>query len=192
MQLQFNAQTVEPQQPMEPVPEAWYPVILKTLEPKSVKDKPNSWYLAGEMDIIDGPGKGRKLFTNLNIGNENPEAVRIAQRELSAICYVTGRYVIADTNELLNIPFMVKAVVANGRNEIKGFKDMAGSDPGKVGGTAAAQPVAAAPVAMPPVAAAPQQWQAPAAAAPAAAWGAPAAAPQAAPAAGVAPWMRQG
>jgi hypothetical protein len=187
MQINFNAQSVQPQQPIEPVPEGWYPVLLKSLEPKPVKDKPQCYFLAGELEITDGQYRGRKLFINLNVGNDNPQAVEIAFRELSAICHVTGKYVIGDTNELLNIPFQAKAVVDGNRNTVKGYKDTQGNDPGKAGaGSAPAQPVAA-PAAMQPAQGAwgqqpgqpnmaPQQAAQPA-------WGAqpPAAAPMAAP-----------
>jgi hypothetical protein len=193
MNLNFDSRGVAPAQPMEPVPEGWYPVVISDEEPKQVKDKPHSWYLSLTMDIIDGPMKGRKLYANLNLGNDNQQAVEIAQRELSAICHVTHQYVLNEqtggTAALKGKPFMVKAVVEASRNAIKGYKDMQGNDPGKTGGQTAA-PAPAAPPTPPP--SQPQAY-APAAAQPSApAWSPqPAAAapqpPQFGPPGGVAP-----
>lgn len=200
MNINFDSRTIAPSQPMEPVPEGWYPVVISDEEQKAVAAKPQCWLLSLTMEIIDGPMKGRKLFTNLNLGNDNQQAVEIAGRELSAICHVTGQFVLNDqtggTAALKGKPFMVKAVVENSRNTVKGYKDMQGNDPGKTGGQAhapvaapVAPPQAPAPAAAAPAWGAPQQpqqpqqaaWNAPAPAAPGA-WNAPA------PAAAPGPW----
>lgn len=174
MNINFDSRSVAPSQPMEPVPEGWYPVVIAEEEQKGVANKPQCWFLSLVMEIIDGPAKGRKLFANLNLGNDNMKAVEIAHRELSAICHVTGQFVLSEqtggTAALKGKPFMVKVIVSESRNEIKGYKDMMGNDPGKTGGQGAHAP--AAPVAPPaPPAMAPQAPAAPA-------WGAQPAAPQ--------------
>jgi len=144
MQINFSTQGIAPMQPMEPVPEGWYQVMIVDEEPKAVANKPQSWYLALTLEVIaaaDGNPqfKGRKGYVNLNLGNDNIQAVEIAQRELSAICHVTGRHVIQDTAQLKGVPFQAKFVIDGNRNVIKGYKDMQGNDPGKTGGAAAPQ-----------------------------------------------------
>jgi len=59
-------------------------------------------------EIIEGPHKGRKLFENLNLINENPIAVRIARAELSAICVACGGLKPQATEELHHIPMIAK------------------------------------------------------------------------------------
>lgn len=156
MQFQFNAAAVPPMQPQDPLPEGWYQALIKTSEGKPVKDKPQSGLLAQEFEVIDGQFRGRKVFNNLNLWNENQQACEIAGRELSAQCHVTGKFVIQDTSELHNIPMYIKVTLDGNQNRIKGYKDMQGNDPGKTGGTPNAQP---------------QQMAPPPAAPPAAAWG---------------------
>lgn len=162
MILEFNANTVAPSMPLEAVPEGWYPVLLIEEEQLAVTGKPQSWRLALKLQIIDGAFKGRTLLHNLNLGNDNPKAVEIAQKELSAICHCTGVFVLSaatgGTAALKGKPFQVRAVVSGAYNEIKGFKDAQGNDPGKSGAGQAAH--APAPAAGWPAAAAPGGWPA--------------------------------
>lgn len=157
MNLEFNANAVAPSMPLEAVPEGWYPVMLIDEEQLAVTGKPQSWRLALKLQIIDGAFKGRTLLHNLNLGNDNPKAVEIAQKELSAICHCTGVFVLSaatgGTAALKGKPFQVRAVVSGAYNEIKGFKDAQGNDPGKSGAGQAAH--APAPAAGWPAAAAP-------------------------------------
>jgi hypothetical protein len=166
MNINFDARQVQPSQPMEPVPEGWYPVVLADEEQKAVKDKPHLWLLAMTYEIIDGPMKGRKVMDNLNLGSDNQQAVEIAGRTLSALCHVTGQYVLNEqtggTAALKGKPFQIKVTIEGAYNRIKGYKDMQGNDPGKTGATGGPAAPAAAPPQAPPLAAAP-----------APAWGAP-------------------
>ncbi len=43
------------------------------------------------LDILEGPHKGRRVFDQLNLVNQNPTTVEIAQRALSAICHATAK-----------------------------------------------------------------------------------------------------
>lgn len=159
MNLQFDARSVQPSQPMDPVPEGWYPAVLKSAEGKPVEGKPNVGRLECQFEITQGPHAGRVIYHNLNLWNDNQKAVEIAYRELSAICYVTNYLVIHQSPaELCNKPLQIRVALEprddgkGHRNTIKGFKDVNGNDPGKSGGAAAApQPAQQAmPPAMPP------------------------------------------
>lgn len=206
MNLNFDARSVQPTQPLEPIPANWYPVVISDEAPKEVNGKPNNWYLGLVMEVIDGQYKGRKLFHNLNLGSDSEAAIGFANRDLSAICYVTNRFVLSEatggTAALRNIPFQALVNVENGRNNVKGFKDIQGNDPGKTGGAPGAPAAAPAYAAPPP--AAPGGWAPPPAAAapaftpaPAPAWAPPpptqAPAPAYAPAPAAAPaWAPTG
>lgn len=136
VQLNFNAAQVAPNVGFEPVPTGHYKVNITKSE-----EKPNSKgtgsYVELEMTIIDGEFRGRKVFDRLNLRNPNEQAVSIAYGTLSAICHVTGRLHIQDTQQLHGVPFI--AVVTKlpradkpelESNEIKGYKDIHGNDPG--------------------------------------------------------------
>ncbi len=62
------------------------------------------------MTAIDGPAKGGAQTENLNLQNKSPEAVRIANEQLSAICAVIGKpgLVMQNTEELHDIPFVIE------------------------------------------------------------------------------------
>lgn len=142
--LNFNAAGVKPNVALEPVPTGIYPVMIVRSEEKPTKSN-NGSYIEFEMQIQPAPGidpsfHGRKVFDRLNIKNPNQTAVDIAYATLSAICHVTGVLNMTDTQQLHGRPFM--AVVAKlprddrpdqMTNEVKGYKDINGNDPGFAG-----------------------------------------------------------
>lgn len=140
--LSFNANQVKPNVAMEPVPSGNYLVMITKSEGKPTKSGSGS-YLELEMTIQEGEFKGRKLFDRLNLFNPSQQAVDIAQATLSAVCHVTGKLNISDSSELHNIPFVAVAVKVPRddrpdlmTNEVKGYKDRNGNDPGNTGGGA--------------------------------------------------------
>lgn len=157
-----------------------HPAVIIGSEFKQVKDSPNEGYLELTLNVIDGPNKGATGQWRLNLYNNNPKAVEIAYKQMSAIGHVTGVYNIDDTSALHGKPFIVvvRPQTDPKYTEVKGVKNLDGSEPGKAGqGPVAAQPQAAAAPAPAWGAAAPAQ--APAQP-PAQAWAAPAQ-PQATP-----------
>jgi hypothetical protein len=65
-----------------------------------------------EYSIIDGEHANRKLWSNVNLSNANPEAERIGKGELSAICAacgVTGK--LTDTAVLHDIPIVLSVSI---------------------------------------------------------------------------------
>src|SRR5690348_3698715 len=49
---------------------------------------------------MEGEYSGRHLFDRLNLENQNPQTVEIAQRTLSAICHAIGKLNVNDSEEL--------------------------------------------------------------------------------------------
>lgn len=189
--LNFNAAGVKPNTALEPVPTGLYPVVIVRTEEKPTKAGTGS-YIEIEMQIqasphVDPAYHGRKVFDRLNINNPNQQAVDIAYATLSAICHVTGVLQMTDTQQLHGRPFVavVQKLPRDDKpdqmtNEVKGYKDMNGNDPGFAGTVtaAAAQPqwagnpapaqqAAPAPTPAPAPEPAPQQQQAAPAPAPA-------------------------
>lgn len=148
-QLNFDANTVDPNQAFDPVPAGWYTVQVTASEMKPTQNGAGA-YLELEMTILAGEFKGRKLFDRLNLQNQNTTTVEIAYKTLSAICHATGVIQVQDSQQLHGIPMEAKAIVrppANGydaSNDIRGYR-AAGSGNGAPA-TVGAQP----PVGMPP------------------------------------------
>ncbi|QWY83392.1 protein of unknown function DUF669 [Rhizobium phage RHph_X3_2] len=138
--LNFNANQVQPNVALEAIPSGNYPVMI-TASTKKPTQKGDGAYIELEQTIQAGEYKGRKVYDRLNIENPNQTAVQIAYGTLSALCYVTGRMQITQTEQLHGVPF-IAVVVKKPRNdqpdvmtnEIKGYRDINGNEPGKQGG----------------------------------------------------------
>lgn len=139
-QINFNAEQYEPHVGFEPIPRGQYIAHVTNSDKREAKTG-NGWYLWFEFEIREGPFAGRKLFCNLNMGNNNAEAVRIANAQFSALCRAVGRMRVTDTTELHMLPVEIKVTVKEARdgyeagNEIRGFRAVAG-----VAGPAASPP----------------------------------------------------
>lgn len=151
----FDASTVPDMMEFSAVPEGQYIVIITNSEMKPTKTGTGS-YLNITFDILDGPYKGRKLWSRLNLNNPNSTAVDIARRELGAICRAVGVTKPTDSAELHNKPLLVTvAVEINDRKqETNTIKKYEAATPGA---TPIAAPAPMATVAAP--AAQAQAWQ---------------------------------
>lgn len=206
----FDATQVAPQTAMEAVPGGWYNAAITSGE-ITVNDGGAGRRMALEWTVLDGPYKGRKIFDGFNYIHSNPDAQRIAQGQISALCHAVGVYQVNDVQQLFNKPHAIKVDIEAGRtvdadgnatdlppgspntktyeakNRFRGAK--AGSVPVATGAPAVAGGApawaATAPGAGAPVATPP--WAAPAAATPPPAAAAPAPAPVVPPAAPVTP-----
>ncbi len=110
-----------------------YPAMIHRSEMKDTKAKREGRarigsYLELKFKILSGKFKNHVVFTRLNLVNENPVAVEIANKELASICDAVGKISIEDSQELHGVPMMISVTktpaTANSpeRNEIKGYK----------------------------------------------------------------------
>lgn len=143
--LNFSARTVAPNASLEPLPSGTYDAIITNSQEKPTKDGQGS-YVEFEFTVRhpDPSLNNRKVFDRLNLRNKSQQAVDIAYGTLSAICHVTQRYDIQDTAQLHGIPLkvIVAKVSRDDRpgefsNDVKGYKDANGNDPGNAGAAAA-------------------------------------------------------
>jgi Protein of unknown function (DUF669) len=170
-QLNFDATNVQPSTGTgDPIPAGWYNAAIDESEMKPTKTG-DGQYLTMRFNILDGQFANRKVYTLLNVKNNNAQAVEIAYKDLSAICHAVGVMQVQDSQQLHGKPLKIRVSVSpataeyEARNNIKAFKNINE----QVGNTAPAATGGGA-----PWLAAPAPVQQPA-------W-APAAAPQAAPA----------
>lgn len=77
-------------------------------------------HLSVTWTVIEGDYKDRKVFSNLNLVNDNEQTVEIAQRELSAICRATGVLHPKDSSELHDKPVVISVGIRKGSN---GYED---------------------------------------------------------------------
>jgi hypothetical protein len=118
----FDAASVEPNAPLEALPPGDYKVQILQSEMRVTKAGTGQ-ILWLDMEVLEGPLKGRHLYDQLNLINPNPTAEEIAQRTLSAICHAVDKLQVADSEELHFQPLLVRvAVKPNGYNEVKGYK----------------------------------------------------------------------
>jgi len=123
--LNFNAAEVEPSTGFDAIPAGKYQVIINESEMKPTKTG-NGQYLWLEFEVTTGEYKGRKLWTRLNLENPNPDAVRMARADLSAICHAVNVMNPHDSVELHNLPLTItvrckKTPDEEIVNEIKGY-----------------------------------------------------------------------
>ena len=101
----FNANDIEPAD-FSALPAGDYSVLISTSEWKPAKS--GGQYLSLTLQVLEGPHQGRFLWHNLNLNHPTAQAAEIAQRELSAICRAVGRMTIEDSEQLHDIPMIVK------------------------------------------------------------------------------------
>ncbi len=111
----FDATTVDPAAGFELFPVGKYIVQIVGSEMRPTKDG-GGQYLWLELDVLEGPLAGRKLFDRLNLVNASAQTVDIAQRTLSAICHATGRLQVQDSADLHLIPMIADVTIKPPKN----------------------------------------------------------------------------
>ena len=103
----FDASNVDTSaQSYEVVPPGKYNAHIIFSE-RRVNKSGNGEHFLLELEILNGPQVGRRLYERLNIKNPNPEVVAIARRTLATICKAVGKLQVNDSEELHNIPLVV-------------------------------------------------------------------------------------
>ena len=110
----FDANSVEPSN-FDVYPAGKYLSQIVSSEMRPTKDG-GGQYLWLELDVLEGPLAGRKLFDRLNLVNASAQTVEIAQRTLSAICHATGRMHVSDSEELHLIPMTIQVKIRPPKN----------------------------------------------------------------------------
>ena len=123
----FDAQSVEPNDSFDPLPNGDYLCIIVSSEMKPTKAGDGA-YLELELQVLEGPYTGRKVWDRLNLNNSNETTVRIARGALSSICRAVGILQPQDSCELHELPLLVKVACKKREdtdemtNVIKGYK----------------------------------------------------------------------
>ena len=132
--INFNANEVEPSKAFDPIPAGKYIAVITDSEMKETRAGTGR-YLQLEFEITDGEYTGRKLWSRLNIENQNAEAVRLARADLSAICRAVNVLTPSDSIDLHNLPLVIKVHCRKDKNtgeitnDIRGYESKANYKP---------------------------------------------------------------
>lgn len=131
----FNAQNYKPQYGFDTIQAGWNDVSITNT--KIVPTKDNS----GGMFVITYNGPGGSIDDRFNLWNKSPQAVEIAQKQLTAVCHATGIYQLNFENEGAELrnarlkifvePDKNKDGTETGYMTIKKITDVNGNEPGK-------------------------------------------------------------
>ena len=132
----------------DPLPPGWYSATMSAAEIKNTKTGTGQ-YIALRYDITGPTHQGRVVFGNLNIRNASPKAEEIGRQQLGDICRAIGLARVGDTDQLIGNSLMIKLDIEKSeqygdKNQVKGFKPIAGGAP-SVPVRSSVQNVAAAP-----------------------------------------------
>lgn len=133
LQTAFDATRVDPSQGIGQLPiGAKLPVVAIESEVKATKDN-SGGYIQFTLQVQQGEHAGRKGAYRINLYNSSEAARGIAERQLSAMCHVTGVFNLQDTQQLHNIPFLVDVVAQADPKytEVKAVYDINGNEPGR-------------------------------------------------------------
>lgn len=119
----FNATNIEPAGEFALIKDGYYPAIIISSELKENKEK-RSIYLRLQLQITRGTYKGRQLFANITIQNQNEIAVQMGNGQMSAICHAISVISFNDTAKLHNKELVIKvgSEKKEGYNEINRVK----------------------------------------------------------------------
>lgn len=131
----FSAEDYEPAAPLSPVPDGDYLVAVVASE---VKRTERGSHLALRYQVLDGPHKGRLVFGNITLSNQNLTAQEIGCRQLSALCHACGVVRPGDSSALHGIPITISVAVERRKDT--------GSLSNKVTAWEAKAPAVAAPI----------------------------------------------
>lgn len=132
----FDATNVEPNAGFDPIPAGKYLAAITASEMKPTKNGKGE-YLELEMEVLEGPFKGRKLWDRLTLRHPNEKTVQIAKGTLSSICRAVGVMAPRDSVELHNLPLVAsvgcKKREDNGEitNTVKGYAKRDGAAPAR-------------------------------------------------------------
>jgi hypothetical protein len=135
-QFSFDPRTVTKEYTnFEPLPPGWYKAVV--CESEIIENSAKTGLrLMLTYQIIEGQYTNRKITQGYNIANPNPQSVEIALSEVKAICACVGKFnPIAHSEEIHGIPMQINVRKQKDAdyNEVKGYKDVNGNDPGKAG-----------------------------------------------------------
>lgn len=115
----------------DPIPAGVYTASITQANLKDTKDGTGKM-IAVRYDITGPSHQGRVIFSNINIRNKSPKAEEIGRQQLGDIMRAIGLASLQDTDQLIGGQLQIKVDIEKkegyeARNQVKGFKALAGS-----------------------------------------------------------------
>lgn len=133
-QFNFDTNTVEKRENnYELLPAGWYTAQVIESDIVALKSG-NGRAVKLTLEVLQDGYRGRRVWAQLNVQHNNPQAEQIAQQQLRELCDSIGIVRMQDTVELHNKPVQIKVKVRKSdnpqyedSNDITGFKPVGGS-----------------------------------------------------------------
>ncbi len=106
----FDASSVEPDSGFVPIPPDRYVAIVTSTEMRPIRNGSGEFLLV-ELQILEGPCKGRRVWDRLTLKHQNSQTVEIARSQLSALCRAVGVLKPADSSQLHDIPLQITVAI---------------------------------------------------------------------------------
>lgn len=125
-QFSFDAAAAPVMTPMvrEPLPPSTYQLIVAKSDVR-VTRAGDGEFIELEMQVIDGPHQGRRLWERFNVSNQNKRAEDYGRSMLRQLCVAVGVNNMTNTEQLHDIPFMARIEIDRKeptRNKIVGYE----------------------------------------------------------------------
>lgn len=121
--------------------------LMQVIESDLIETKSGSGHILKlTCEILEGPNTNRRVWINLNIRNQNPQAQQIAQRDLADLCIAVGVASLRNSDDLHFKPFIGKVKIKpakdgfDAQNTVSRFKAMGGAPPTQPAQRQTAQP----------------------------------------------------
>ena len=101
-----------------PIPPGWQSAHIVEASYKEVLNNSTSTYMLAVFEIIEGEHKGRKIFQNVTLTNQNQQAVEIGQRLLTDICNALKIGPLKNLEVLLYKPMKVRIGIKRDRDGV--------------------------------------------------------------------------
>lgn len=115
----------------DPIPAGIYTASITQANLKDTKDGTGKM-IAIRFDITGPSHQGRVIYSNINIRNKSPKAEEIGRQQLGDIMRAIGLPSLKDTDQLIGNQIQIKVDIEKkegyeARNQVKGYKAIAGS-----------------------------------------------------------------
>ena len=85
----------------QPLPDGEYNVVINDADYRQTKNG-NGFYVSVEFQVYEGEHESRKLWSNYNLVNPNPQAQEIGEQQFAKLCLAAlGKLSCSDTDELI-------------------------------------------------------------------------------------------
>src|SRR5262249_39861142 len=101
-----------------PIRPSWQSAQIVEVSRKEAQNNSSSTYILAVFEIIEGEHKGRKIFQNITLTNQNQQAVEIGQRLLTDICNALKIGPLKNLEVLLYKPMKVRVGIKRDKDGV--------------------------------------------------------------------------